>query len=284
MFRRQNARLLLSVACVLGLGAQVVAQSASIVLRTGERRPAQNIGFFDGTSLIVRTSFEEEPKFPIDQVAYIDFGTGPDTPVRLNGAPMAVVLNNGQVLRGQVTRIGHPNDDQKAPYLISFRTTAGAERQLSGTEVARVYFGESAATDASAPFGGFRRGNRGIATSGTSDQRVVNVSARQRWTPTGLMVNRGERWSLQSSGQIQLNRDGVSASTDGGNGNDPRSPLPNTLVGALIGRIGNGQAFGIGSQSSIEMPDSGELFLGVNDSQLNDNNGAFRVELRRAIQ
>jgi len=284
MFHRQTVRLLLSVAWVVGLGLQVTAQSASIVLRSGERRPAQNIGFFDGHALIVRTSFEEEPRFPIDQVAYIDFGGASDTAIRLNGSPAGVVLRNGQVLRGQVTRIAHTNDDQQAPYLISFRTSAGADRQLSGNDVARVYFGESTATASSERSGRFRRGDRGIATSGASDLRVVTVSARQRWTATGIVVNRGERWSLQTSSQIRLNRDGVTASPDGGNGNDPGSPLPNTLVGALIGRIGNGQPFAIGSQTSIGMPDAGELFLGVNDSQLDDNDGAFRVEIRPAIQ
>jgi hypothetical protein len=284
MFHRQTARLLAGVACALGLGVQLIAQSASIVLRSGERRPAQNIGFFDGNQLIVRTSFEEEPRFPIDQVAYIDFGGASDTAIRLNGSPAGVVLRNGQVLRGQVIRIGHANDDQQAPYLISFRTSGGDDRQLSGNDVARVYFGEPTATASSGQSGRFRRRDRGIATSGASDLRVVTVSARQRWTSTGIVVNRGERWSLQTSGQIRLNRGGVTASPDGGNGNDPGSPLPNTLVGALIGRIGNGQPFAIGSQTSIGMPDSGELFFGVNDSQLNDNDGAFRVELRRTIQ
>ena len=286
MSDRVTSRLMLSAACALVLGLQVFAQgSASIVLRSGERRPAQNIGFFDGSQLIVRTSFEEEPRFPIDQVAYIDFGGAPDTAIRLDGSRQAIVLRDGRVLRGQVMRIGHPNDDQHAPYLISFRTSAGDERRFSATEVARVYFNEptSTATEAQ-PGRRFRRGDRAIGTSGVDDARVITVAARQRWTPTGIIVNRGELVELQTTGQIRLNRDGVTASPDGSAGNDPHSPLPNTLAGALIGRIGNGQPFGIGSQTSLRMPDSGELFLGVNDSVLSDNDGAFRVEIRLGIQ
>ena len=285
MFVRLTSRPLLGAALTLGLGLQVLAQApATIVMQSGERRPAQNIGLFDGRELIVRTSFEEEPRFPVDQVAYIDFGGTQDSPVRFDGSQHAIVLRDGRVLRGQVTRIAHTTEDQKSPYLISFKTTAGDERQLNGTEVSRVYFNEPATADAMQSDRRGRRGSQGVGTRGTDDRRVITVSARQRWTSTGLVVNRGEVVNLQSSGQIRLNRDGVTASPDGSSGNDPQSPLPNTLVGALIGRIGNGQPFGIGMQTSIEMPDSGQLFLGVNDSILNDNDGAFRVEIRRTMQ
>ena len=281
MLDRLTSRAWLSGALALGLGLQVFAQSsATIVMRSGERHPAQNIGLFDGKELIVRTSFAEEPRFPVDQVAYIDFGDTPDSSIRFNGSQNAIMLRDGGVLRGQVTRIGHTTEDQKSPYQISFRTSAGDQRDLNGNDVARVYFNDPAgvagATQASRSW---RRGNRGVGTSG-NDLRVINVPARQRWTSTGITVNQGDVLNLQSTGQIRLNRDGVSASPDGSSGNDARSPLPNVLVGALIGRIGSGQPFGIGMQGSITMPDSGQLFLGVNDSILNDNDGAFRVEIR----
>ncbi len=48
-----------------------------------------------------------------------------------------------------------------------------------------------------------------------------------------------------------------------------------------IGRIGNaGAPFGIGNLSSVVMPASGELFLGVNDDELGDNSGGFVVDVR----
>ena len=58
--------------------------------------------------------------------------------------------------------------------------------------------------------------------------------------------------------------------------------MPNTLAGALIGRIGNGAPFGIGNQTTLVTPAAGQLFLGVNDGDLNDNTGEFRVEITRA--
>jgi hypothetical protein len=57
--------------------------------------------------------------------------------------------------------------------------------------------------------------------------------------------------------------------------------MPQAFSGALIGRIGNGRPFGIGTQTQIEMPESGQLFFGINDSVLTDNDGAFQVEVRR---
>jgi hypothetical protein len=284
MRHKATPRLLLSSLFALVTTYALAQPPATIVLKSGEQKPAQNLGFFDGNELIVRTSFAEEPRFPVGQVAYIDFGGGADVAVRLGGAQHAVVLRNGSVLTGQVTRISHTNqEDQKSPYQISFRTMNGQERQLAGADVARVYFSEPAGVAAERnerDSGRFRRGGA-IGTIGSDDSRIVTVSSRQLWTPTGLMVRRGERLALLSTGQIRLSTAGMSASPDGSGQNDPGAPLPQTASGALIGRIGNGRPFVIGTQSEVEMPDFGPLILGVNDSELSDNDGAFRVEIRR---
>ena len=282
MSKKTLSRLLLGTLLAVGLVLPVLAQQqAKIVLRSGEERPAQNIGFFDGNELIVRTSFEEEPRFPIGQVAYIEFGAGETNAVMFRGSQHAVTMRDGSVLRGQVTRIGHTNqEDPKSPYVIFFRMSNGLERQLAGADVSRVYFNQPTATINTGRGTGTIR-DTAVGTIGGDDVRVVNVSARQRWTSTGLRVRQGERLALQTSGQIRLSTTGLTASPDGSGQNDPGSPLPDVLSGALIGRIGNGRPFGIGSQSQVEMPESGQLMLGVNDSVLNDNDGAFRVEIRR---
>jgi hypothetical protein len=58
--------------------------------------------------------------------------------------------------------------------------------------------------------------------------------------------------------------------------------VPSALAGALVGRIGpNGQPFGIGSGVSVPMPAAGQLFLGINDDGLDDNQGEFRVDITR---
>jgi len=56
-------------------------------------------------------------------------------------------------------------------------------------------------------------------------------------------------------------------------------------VAALIGRVGNGTPFPIGSSTQpIVMPDSGRLMLGNNDSQAADNSGAFFVTVSKVMQ
>jgi hypothetical protein len=62
-----------------------------------------------------------------------------------------------------------------------------------------------------------------------------------------------------------------------------RPPIPGRAGAALIGRVGEGGAdlFFIGDdRGPIRMPDSGRLYLGINDDILRDNSGAFRVRVR----
>jgi hypothetical protein len=273
-----SSRRLLVTLFTLGLGFPVLAQQqAKVVLRSGEERPALNIGFFDGNEVIVRTSFAEEPRFPVGEVAYIDFGGGNQNAVTFRGSQHAVVTRDGGVLRGQVTRIAHTNqEDPKSPFVVTVRMPNGQERQVVGAEIGRVYFSQPMATLNTGRMQGTAAG-----AFRADEPRVVTVSSRERWTGTGLRVRQGERLHLTSTGQIRLSAAGLTASPDGSGQNDPGSPLPQAFSGALIGRIGNGRPFGIGTQTQIEMPESGQLFLGINDSVLTDNDGEFRVEIRR---
>ena len=114
------------------------------------------------------------------------------------------------------------------------------------------------------------------------DGQQIYVNGRSAWTSTGLRVNQGDTIMFNTQGSVQLSSDGNDTAQSAGSTSGRRadqSPLPNELAGALIGRIGNSAAFGIGNQRQITAPASGELFLGVNDDFLNDNNGGFRVRV-----
>ena len=53
-------------------------------------------------------------------------------------------------------------------------------------------------------------------------------------------------------------------------------------AGALIGRIGTGEPFLIGTITQpIPMPGIGRLMIGINDDQLGDNSGAYSVVVTR---
>ena len=114
-----------------------------------------------------------------------------------------------------------------------------------------------------------------------ADTRGVSVQANRLWTSTRLYVSTGDRVTFSASGQVRLSRDSDDTSEPAGSlqgGRDRGAPLPNELRGALIGRIGDSAPFGIGNQSRpLSMPDPGELFLGINDSHVNDNSGQYTV-------
>lgn len=90
--------------------------------------------------------------------------------------------------------------------------------------------------------------------------------------------------SFNTTGEIQLSGDAADIAGAAGSKAARRSanaPLPRILVGAVIGRIDNGRPFAIGDRTSIQMPESGRLSLGINDDHLADNSGEFRVEISR---
>ena len=130
------------------------------------------------------------------------------------------------------------------------------------------------------------RGNTGPADtrdgSGTPT-RTITVPANQQWTPTGIRVNQGDRLELKESGQISLRpNDPKDVAIPPGSllqRYAPNAPMPRTLAGALIGRIDGGQPFGIGNLSSIVVPASGLLYLGINDDVVSDNTGQFTVTI-----
>jgi hypothetical protein len=116
------------------------------------------------------------------------------------------------------------------------------------------------------------------ATSGQS----IQVDARERWVDTGLQVRQGDLIMFDVSGEVRLSDDQNDRAAPGGalsGRRAPDAPLNRQAAGALIGRIGNGDAFGIGNQRSIRAPGTGRLYLSVNDDFLGDNAGHFTVQV-----
>ena len=115
--------------------------------------------------------------------------------------------------------------------------------------------------------------------SGVSTGRDIFVPADRAWTDTGLRLRAGETFRIDASGTVNWgpNR---SDDPDGEPGSpyNANRPLPNRAGGALIGRIGNGQPFFVGSgMQTFRASSSGPLYLGLNDDFLRDNSGNFRV-------
>jgi hypothetical protein len=280
MFRMLKWSAVPAMAVVLAIPAvptEAQGPTTTVVMKSGERHQGQNAWTrVDQGEFAMRKSLHDELRVNINEVAYVDFGGTADTPVNLSGSQHAVVLRNGQVIRGQVIEMGHTDRaDLTTDYIVTFRDENGQERRLPAAQVARVYFASptAATTGTGAP-----------AAPAQAGAGIV-VPANQQWTATGINVQKGETIRLNITGQIQLSNDANDVAQASGALSQrlaPGAPLPQVLAGALIGRIGTtGKPFGIGNVTSLQMPETGQLFLGINDDNLADNKGEFRVEIQR---
>lgn len=251
--------------------------NATVVTKSGEQFNGHNISYRIDRREVSFMSNQAQ-RFGVDQVAFVDFsGNGAKARVDVNENQEAVVLRDGSVLKGQLIELNHGvAGDESSPYLVIFKTDGGEEKRLPPSAVARVYFRGGASSV----------GTTGNLTPATGDGLVV--SGKQKWTPAGLVVRSGDRLAFTTSGEIQLSTDGNDVAGSAGAKSRrmaPNAPLPNAYAGALIAKVGeNGQVFPIGDQASVTMPASGQLFLGINDDDTNDNQGEFRVKIIRSAR
>ena len=253
-----------SIAALPLAGLAIAQESATVTLRSGEQLSGQLVDM-GGVGFTVRVSGQER-QIPTGEIALINFSGGSMSDSDWNdvtNGQHVLWLKSGERIIGQLTDIGGA-----VPLRISFRTSSG-DRDYSSNDVSRIALARPA-------------GVSGTGTTGSSGGQGISVSAQQQWTPTGIALRKGDWITLNTTGEINVGNNEMAPPTGVRNQRfDPRAPLPNVLLGALIGRVGNGRPFGIGNSTRIQAPDSGQLFLGVNDSGLGDNQGAFQVEVRR---
>lgn len=107
--------------------------------------------------------------------------------------------------------------------------------------------------------------------------KVLADNTANGWTNTGLVVKKGQRLRISASGRISLG--GGKFATPAGVASiaDNDRLVKTEPTGGLIAVIGddNNDFIFIGSIREFEAARDGTLFLGVNESNLNDNSGAF---------
>jgi PA-IL-like protein len=270
MVRRLISTVVL-VACA-GLYTLAAAERATLILTNGERRSGEAT-FIDGQLKL--TEAGREQSIPLDQVAVIDFAGGMPSELELSrvsphAGGQTAVMRSGHAQAGKFVSVRGDT--------LQWENDKGQSEQYPLRDVSRIYLRpESARTVYNN-----ERAGRGPAASGTSGQlagTTVRVAANQAWTDTGMTVNQGDRVAFQASGEINYGRSpGQTATPDGGAERRATYPDASVPVGALIGRVGNGAPFAIGTQSqALGMPASGRLMLGVNDNELTDNSGFYTV-------
>lgn len=240
------------------------AVGATIVLTNGQRVRA-DIFDMNAQGIVGRVNGSER-SWSTGEIAVIDFAgdgnTFPSNELDRAGSGL-LVLRNGSLVSGRLVDIGGSN-----PLRITF-----SGRDYSSNEVARIYFSRPA-----------------VATPlpGQPDNPLqpgrgnIRVPANGGWVSTGITVIQGEAVNLVTTGEVRLSSDSNDIATPAGSKSGryaTRSPLPSSLAGALIGRVGNGRPFGIGDQRSFPAPASGLLYLTVNDDDRNDNAGEFGVTI-----
>jgi hypothetical protein len=261
------------LAGVVALAAALVvpayaAVDATFVLRSGERISGSLVDF-SASGVTARVGGGTRT-LGVNDLAVIDFTNSGSYPAtesnRVGGGVHALVLRDGSVILGRLSDVGGSN-----PLRISF-VADGATRDFNSNEVARIYFARPNDRGGSSEGGGSRPPGPG----------QIRVPATSDWVSTGRFVRQGQRVEIRSSGQVRLSRDSGNVANPAGSvkgSYTPGAPHPISLMGALIGRVGNSAPFGIGDQNSFSAPASGMLFLRVNDDNLSDNSGEFTVDL-----
>jgi hypothetical protein len=104
-------------------------------------------------------------------------------------------------------------------------------------------------------------------------------NANNGWTNSGLVVRKGQRLRISSTGRVSLG--GGRFSTPAGMSGPPDNDklMRNEATGALIAVIGddNDDFLLIGTRRDFVAQRDGVLFLGVNEGNLSDNTGTYDV-------
>ena len=112
---------------------------------------------------------------------------------------------------------------------------------------------------------------------------TIKVSVRadntnNGWTNTGLVVRKGQRLRISSTGRVSLGG-GRFSTPNGIPGADNDKLMRSEATGSLIAVIGddNDDFLVIGTRRDFVAQRDGVLFLGVNEGNLNDNTGTYDV-------
>lgn len=272
---------MIAVAMTAALGVVATAAEVTFVLKNGERHSGTLVYHRDA-NINLRTGGNER-SFPQSDIALIQFVGGDpsrDEIARLpeGGDPPeldrnTVVLRNGDMVRGKVY-IFNQND-------VVFDTRDG-RRTFNMGDIARIYMSAPAARSLFPSAGG----TASTASSGGSPVGV-RVEATQDWVDSGLTVRQGQRVSFEvTGGEVRVAPDRTTGPDGDASLPRPRGTFGNRPasmnIGQLIGRIGTGGAFPIGSnRDPITMGGNGRLYLSVYDTERGDNSGAFTVKVTR---
>lgn len=115
--------------------------------------------------------------------------------------------------------------------------------------------------------------------------RVRADSTTNGWTNSGLVVRRGQRLRISSTGRISLGGGRFSTPAGLPSSLDREKLMRDEATGALIAVIGddNDDFIFIGNRREFTAQRDGVLFLGVNEGNLADNTGAYDATIEAEV-
>jgi hypothetical protein len=117
-------------------------------------------------------------------------------------------------------------------------------------------------------------------------ERSYVIDSTKDWINTGIEIKKGEVIAISAEGRFVWKREGRElCGPDGADvfNYSANKPLPAASTGALIARIGAdvSETFLVGSKKTIVATTSGMLYLGINDDNTRDNDGEYRVWIKK---
>ena len=218
-------------------------------------------------------------------------------------------LKDGSVIRGQVIGfkdqqftilIGSGAQGRRSRTLIYVEDIESIEFDAATTSAASSLANEPVATDTSVPDTQPVRSNPprtnttqpistaaptfftikiGVHAKQCPTQSTTELCSPNGWTNTGLVVRRGQRLRISSTGRVSLGGGRFATPAGLPSVADNDKLMRTEATGALIAVIGddNDDFLLISTRRDFVAQRDGVLFLGVNEGNLNDNTGTYDV-------
>ncbi len=148
---------------------------------------------------------------------------------------------------------------------------------------------------------GISSGNNLIVTAGEPEsaaEQSVKLPGNAQWIKTGVNISTGDYVRFTAEGKVEISKWKFLGRNDysyivGPEGTynfddkvaSKAFPMPSGMSGpipcySLIGKFNeNGSPFFIGKKCSLNAPEDGVLYLGINDFDVSDNKGSFNVNI-----
>ena len=126
----------------------------------------------------------------------------------------------------------------------------------------------------------------GFALNSWGQVRVsVEVPANRAWTRTGVFLDQGSTVLIEATGLIEAVPPADTrplfhrVPPEGRAERQENKPQPTMRALVMLGRIGNGPVFEAGARTELTADRSGELQLGINDNNVEDNTGSWSAQI-----